>query len=281
MADTSKNTQSKKVEFTQAVTYVDGNPVWDLAADHVAYVLMMADNRLFIPVLRQHTDPKDRQGFWKEEASALKRSVSGIKFKGDNLQLGEPNESFFRDFVDNHFEYLYGTSTDDVDAHRKYLDVHSYMKTRIFKEGVQGVAHDEPEDDVVDQESVPIFDIMVGESEREIEIYQTLFSIEKKRMEPLFMVHTLREVKETDYQKYRKATTRQINARKRKLVSLDDYYLLSSIYDGLVQNVGGVVVDGKPCDAGNKTEWTPLVPLTHKLLVLSVIMREVEGKNVS
>ena len=281
MADTSKKTQSEKVEFTQAVNYVDGNPVWDFHADHVAYVLMMADNRLFVPVLRQHTDLKERRGFWKEEATALKRSVSGIKFKGDNLQLGEPNESFFRDFVDAHFEYLYGTSTDDVDAHRKYLDVHPYMKTRTFKEGVQGVSHDEPEDEVLDQESVPIFDIMVGETEREIELLQTLFSIEKKRMEPIYMTHTLREVKETDYQKYRKATTRQINARKRKLVSLDDYYLLSSIYDGLVQSVSGAVVDGKPCTPENKPDWMALVPLTHKLLVLSVVMREVEGKNVS
>jgi hypothetical protein len=288
MTDARKKTQSEK-EGTFAVVYVNGTPTWDFHADYVAYVLGMGASAdrvpIMVPVLRQHTDPVEKRGFRLENASALRRSVAGLKFRGDNLQLGEPNEGPYRDFVDEHFEFLYGTSTDDRAVHGKYLDERPYLKGRIFREGVQGISYEDVEEELPEEDaeesSVPIFDIMAGETDREIQVYQTLFSMERKRPETVEMTHTLREVRELDYQKYRKATTRQLNARARKLKSVEDYNLLSSIYDGLVKSVSNAVIDGVPCSEDNKKEWAELVPLEHKLLVLTIAMREVEGKNVS
>lgn len=277
MADALKDTQSAQESRSYALTFVDGNPVWDFKADLVSYSLVAKDGKLLVPVLRQHSNPESKNGFNKAVSAALKRAVSGITLKGDNIELPELNETPLRDFVDDQFDHFIGVSTDDYKVHKEWIDSHTYVKTRIFKEGVQGISYEAPE--IEEEGNDFIFDIMESDQQREVEVFQNLFSVEKMRTETVFMTHILREVSDTVYQRYRKATTRQLNARQRKLTSLEDYSLLEGVYDELAIRVDGAVVNGKPCVDKNKAEWVGLIPLDHKLLVLAVLMREIEGKN--
>lgn len=279
MADTRKDTQSTKDERSFALTYVDNTPVWDVKADLITFALPMKDGKLMLPVLRQHTDPEAKTGFFKEAAFALKKATSGIKLKGDNIELPDLNEAPLQNFVDAHFDHFVGVSSDNFSAHRAWLDARPFMKSRIFREGVQGISYEAPEESL-DSGDDFIFDIMESEKEREVEIFQKLFSVEKTRVETVVMSHFVREVTENIYQKYRKATTRQLNSRQKKLTNLEDYSLLSEVYNDLIVRVDGMVVGGVACAEDNKSDWVNLVPLEHKLLVLAVLMREIEGKNV-
>lgn len=264
---------------TYAVSYLNGDPVWNIKADLIPFSIEMDDGKLMVPVLRQHTDPAAKSGFSKEYSQAVNRSISGLKIKGDNIELQDPNDAPFKDFVDAHFDHFFGVSTDDVSVHKKFLDERGYLKNRIFKEGVQGLYFEEAEKE--DQSNDFIFDILDTSSGKTVEVKQKLFSIEKMRTEVIKMKHTLKDVTEEVYQKYRKATTRQLHARKKKLVTFEDHEVMASIYKDLVQSVSGLVIDGKACNLDNKSEWVDFVPLEHKLFVVSLLMREIEGKNVS
>lgn len=265
---------------TYAVVYQNGDPVWDVKADAVAFALGMDDGKLMVPVLRQHTDPAAKSGFAKEYSNAVGRSVSGLKIKGDNIELQDPNDAPFKEFVDLHFEKFYGVSTDDVSAHKKFLNDRSYLKARIFREGVQGISYEEDDSEAASDNDF-IFDITDTSGVRKVTVFQKLFSIERNRVERIDMEHTLKEVTEDVYQKFRKATTRHLQARKKKLLTIEDHDTMAAIYKELIQSVSGVVVDGKPCKLDNKNEWVDLIPLEHKLFVVSILMREIEGKNVS
>ena len=278
MADALKDTQSTQEERSFALTYVDSTPVWDFGADLVSFALVSKDGKLMVPVLRQHTDPQAKTGFSKAVAAALKHAISGIKLKGDNIELPELNEAPLRDFVDTHFDHFIGVSSDDYAVHVAWLNQRPFIKERIFKEGVQGISYENPE--VEDFGSDFIFDIMESDQTREVELFQKLFSPEKMRVETVYLKHVLKEVTDSVYQKYRKATVRQLNARQKRLTSFEDYNLMVEVYDELVLSIDGAVVNGAACNQKNKASWINLIPLDHKLLVLAVLMREIEGKNV-
>jgi len=277
-------TKQIKQTPTYALTYIDDVPKWDFGADLVTYSLLMPKNRLLVPAIRQHTDMEARKGFFREEIEALKRSVAGIKFRGDTMEIGDVNEVPLWNFVDMHFERFFGVEPDDPELHKKYLDEHCSIKTRIFREGVQGITYEEPDDDSSEIDSNDIsfqlYDITAIEDNKEIELYQHLYSVEKKRVEQVYMTHVISMMSESDYQRYRRATTRKINARKRTMVSLEDYFSQNALYNKLIVRIDGALVNGKPCESENKEDWVDLIPLDHKLLVLSVLVREIEGKNV-
>lgn len=275
MADSRKDTRSKE-EKSFALTYLDEKPVWDFSADLVAYALGMAGNTVLVPVLRQHTNPEEKRGFFTENAAALRLAASGIKVKGDDMEIPEPNEKPLRDFIDLHFEFLFGVSSSDVDVHKAFLDENPYIKSRIFREGVDGVQGSDEEEEV---KSNFIFDIMSPNRERDVDTQQILFSIERNRAERVVLTHKMAEVTDAIYREYKGATTRKVQARTRKVFAMEDYNVLSNVYNKLVISISGAVVDKKPCSNDNKKEWVDLVPLGQKLSVLTALMREIEGKN--
>ena len=278
--DTSMNESLPK---TNAVVYKDGIPKWDVAADEVAYVFTHTEkgtDYLFVPVLRQHTDPQSKKGFSYANKTALREATPAMKMSGDEFELPIADERPYEQFVDEHFVRIVGTSVEDPATHKAWLNERPHMKVRIFKEGVQGISREVSEDEGV---GADIFDIMAAvttSDEREIELFQELFSVEKGKKERLVMVHKLKEASEKEYQSWRKSSTRKFNPRKRKFIAKENYDVLEKIYDDLVNSIEGMVINSKSCHLDNKGEWVGLVPLEHKLLVLDAVFSDYAGKNL-
>jgi hypothetical protein len=246
MVDSRKDSRPKKGrdDSTNAVVYVNGNPCWDIAADEVAFAMKVEQKGkdfLFLPAIRQHTDAVDKKGFAYENKVAVRDSASPMKISGDDFELIPLDEKPLRAFVDTHFTRLYGVSDQDQDVmkHKKYLDEHPYLKTRIFREGVQGIGAYVSEEDEVDE--LDVLDISIDLSdERKIEIVQDLYSPTKNRVEEILMVHHVKEPSEKSYQTWRKASTSKFNTRKKKFITRENYDVLEQVYDGLAISIDGI-----------------------------------------
>jgi hypothetical protein len=281
VADTQKDTQPVKGKTTNAVVYVDGIPKWDVLSDEVSYALLLEQRGkefIFVPVLRQHTDSQAKKGFAYANKVALRDAIPPMKMKGREYELPLADEKPYIDFVDDHFVRILGTSSDNVDEHKAYLDERPHLKVRIFREGVEGLEVKEAEED---EGPMDIFDISVGVGEDEIELdfIHDLFSPTKNRKERINITHKVREASEKEYQLWRKSSTRKFNPSKRKFTTQENYDVLEKIYNDLIVSVDGMVVDKKECSKGNKEDWVDLIPLEHKLLVLERVFQDYMGKN--
>jgi hypothetical protein len=285
MADTQKDSQPKE---SNAIAYKKGIPVWDISALEVAYLLRLEQkgkDYWLVPVLKQHTDLQEKAGFTYQHKQALQKSTPAMKMStGDEFEIAPLDEAPLREFVDEHFVRLIGTTSDDKDIHKQYLDEHPYLKTRIFREGVQGITvrEKEEEDDFFEDgdDAVDLFDISVGlEEEREVHLFQELFDPGKGKRVTVDMTHTVKDPSEKAYQTWRKASTRKFNSRKRKFITRENYDVLEKLYDGIVVSVSGLAIGKSDCKDANRAEWLPLVPLEHKLLVLDTLFSEIVSKN--
>lgn len=283
MADTQKDTQPVKGKTTNAVNYVNGVPKWDIAADEVAYALIIEQkgrDYIFAPVLRQHTDAQSKKGFAYANKVALREAIPAMKISGEEFELPLIDEQPYINFVDDHFVSILGTASDDKEQHRKYLDERPSLKVRIFKEGIQGTTIEDEDED--ESSNLDLFDISIGigSEDREVALFHELFSPTKGRKERINMVHRLKDASEKEYQLWRKSSTRKFNPRKKKFITKENYDVLEKIYDDLVVSVDGMIVNGKACRTNNKEDWVSLIPLEHKLLVLNDIFSDYAGKNL-
>ena len=281
MADTQKDTQPVKGKTTNAVVYINAIPKWDIAADEVAYALLLEQRGreyIFVPVLRQHTDSQGKKGFAYANKVALREAIPAMTMKGQEYELPLANEDPYVDFVDDHFVCILGTASEDVAQHKAFLDERPHLKVRIFKEGVQGLEVKETEEE---EAPLDLFDISVGinDEERELLFIHDLFSPDKNRKERINIIHRIRDASEKEYQLWRKSSTRKFNPKKRKFITQENYDVLEKIYDDLASSVDGMVVEKKACRKDNKSDWIGLIPLEHKLLVLEVVFQDYIGKN--
>lgn len=274
---------SQKTVSTQfpkhALRIADGKPVWDISADEVVYRLLIEQgNRDYVvyPRIRQHKDLQERKGFFYDYKSTLQEAVPALRVEGSEIEIPSLEEKPVIRFVDKYFEGFYGTDRDDdVDAHRRFLDARPWLKMRIFDECIQGEA---VSDDGFEEE-VSLLDIDIFEQgDVSVTLEQVLFDPEEEREHLVKMKHVLRKETEADYRKYTKAVSRKFNSRKRMFITQENYDVLNSLYNDMIIEIDGMVVAGEKCSSENRDKWLDLVPLDHKLLVLSKVFTNVQRK---
>lgn len=282
MTDSPKDSQSPTT--TTAVTYIDGVPHWDVGADQVIYRMMLElskDGTLIEEPLRvvmnQHTDMQAKKGSAYEHKQTLRAATTNMKMHGDEMDIPDMNEKPLHQFVDKHFAGFLKVDIPE-EQHKPWLNANSFMKTRIFRECIQGIALQE---DVAEEVPTEITQLRLVVGEELIPLVQTLYSDKEDRAEEIKIRHTWGPAAEGDYHKHRRSSSQSFNSRKRTFTSRENYDVLEQLYDDKIHSVEGMCINGKPCTKENKDEWVHLIPLEHKLLVLELIFRKARIKNVS
>ena len=127
-------------------------------------------------------------------------------------------------------------------------------------------------------------DFLVFEDEgdaEEIATEVTIADFKKKEELTVSVLHTLRAPSEADRIAYGKTTkTKTMTENKKESVWVTrNFDNVAKIYDSMVQNIDGAVIDGKHCEESNKAEWLGKVPLSWKAFVLTELFNRIESKN--
>jgi hypothetical protein len=94
------------------------------------------------------------------------------------------------------------------------------------------------------------------------------------------MSHQFRRETASEYQRYERATDKQLVHRKRGAIQRAvNHDIIEGLYNELVESVEGMTISGAPCTSANKSKWAPLVPYWHKQLALLKFFSGIQSKN--
>lgn len=282
----TKTAKKSEDSVTNAVAYLDNLPVWDVSADEVCFPILVEMNYkgkfkefVLFPALSQHTDRQSKKGFAYENKKVLRATISDMKIRGDEMQFASSDESAIHKFVDLHFTRFHN-ATISHEEQIAYLNKNSFLKTKIFREGIEGISLKEQDVELVGEgEDIDIFSINFDNPVEEISLTQELFSPEKGRLEEIDITHFWGPATDPDFAAFKKATHQTYNSRKRTFVARENYDVLEQLYNSKVTKVEGMCVGSERCVETNKKNWVDLIPLEHKLVVLELIFRKIRTKN--
>lgn len=126
---------------------------------------------------------------------------------------------------------------------------------------------------------VDIFSIDL-EPTTSVPLTQRLYLPAAAQIVALEMQHNFRRETAAEYQRYERATERQLVHRKRQAYQrTTNHSVIEQLYNSLIESVDGMTIKGAPCAAANKDQWLELVPYWHKHLALTDFFSGIQSKN--
>jgi len=183
-------------------------------------------------------------------------------------------------FFWKHFLKLSGLSKRDgseptAEEQQQWIRKQSKLgiERAVVMNGFGGVSVEQTEED----EEELLFDL---DSDNCIKTYQHLYFPDLKLTRRIDMAHHLGQETDQHSRRYRQATGKsQIHTRKQEWEKVTNYDTVEHLYNGLIEKVDGMQVQGVPCTESNKTDWIELIPFWHKEFVLGELFRGVQVKN--
>lgn len=97
---------------------------------------------------------------------------------------------------------------------------------------------------------------------------------------PLEMQHNFRRETAAEFQRYERATDKQLIHRKRQAYQRAvNHSVIEDLYNGLIESVEGMTVNGEDCSKENRSKWVGIIPYWHKQLALMEFFSGVQSKN--
>lgn len=94
-------------------------------------------------------------------------------------------------------------------------------------------------------------------------------------------VHHFAPISANHYAKYeRQAVNLERNEGKKEIVIIENFDIEEKFYDELIERVEGAVINGEPCEAGNKPVWIKLMPFRFKSVAIAEAFNRARIKNV-
>lgn len=256
-------------QISTALVYVDDKPFWELTVPEIAYPLTIEqDGRDF----RFYCHLKPYRAY---ELKKTLGEVGGTgKMVGKEMEILPDNDQFYKPLCDSCFLRFTGTSSDQPEDHKAYLDENPWMKLRIVKEGFGGIMLDFSEDH---QPVSALTFTLRSDAGSRVATHQTLYSPEREIEDDVKLVHHLCRDTELDYQRWDKASKRKVNLRTSEWRLDPNYDVLEGLYKDLIRKADGFLFEGAPCEETNKEQWVGIVPLWHKILVINQVFRIKKG----
>ena len=252
----------------------DLTPVLELAADELIFPVKVEQGGAEYVALF-HMRPYGE----RELIDFLDERAGEFTSKGRARLIIEPStKPGFTELFDRYFVRLGGVEGDpSIEQQKAWLARHERLKQRVIQEGYGGGEILAPENEGVPHlHGLRLADITANR----IAIGCTLWCEETSRAERVTVTHVLRAETPEDNRKYAQATGRLENyTRKGTWKVLIDHAALCSLYDSMVEEVSGYVLDGAPCSPENKAAWLTLIPVWHKVAVIQEVFAGGSVKN--
>lgn len=262
---------------------------WELTADELIYPFTLQSAGKNLPLF-VHLKPY--------AASDLKKLLTdtayAVKYEDDETSeivksKPERNAAFFW----KHFMRLSGHGKEAADGDPSLEKQKEFINNnprfdipeKAVLEGFGGIALKREDDDTTatngngdaHTETVDIFS-MDFSAKQAITLTQKM-AIDGAAV-ALEMTHHFRRETASEYQRYERATDKQLINRKRfAMQRVVNHDVLESLYDALIDFIDGMNVKGEPCASRNKNAWVGLVPYWHKQLALIQFFSGIQSKN--
>ncbi len=186
------------------------------------------------------------------------------------------------DFVRNHFVALTNVAIDDkgtepsVDQKRMFLEANPHLYGRIFRECIMGGIKLAPEAEEDVTKAFFILDMNARGSEVKMEVEL----VDPKAQTILIpVVHKMAKESEKDRSRYNRAQKTRMRTHKGEWRVATNYDIIRNLYNNLVEGLEGILLEGQPLTANNKTAWVDLVPFFWKVTAINELFKAVRVKN--
>lgn len=208
-----------------------------------------------------------------ELKDVLRRAVSGYKREKQDVEIYREDPSVYIPLCDAHFVSL-GNSTGTPEAQKAWLDRNPEIKPKIVEFSFGGLRVDNPVNDADED----VFDITLDFT-GQVDVYQELYDQDTDKIVKVNMTHKHQHPTEAQFRDYRNARRNKFLRKSTLWTVSEQHSTLEKLYDAIVQDVVGVLVNNKECTLSNKTEWVSQIPLWHKIWVVDQIFNDLIVKN--
>lgn len=253
-----------------SVIQIDNKPTWNFS-DTTAY-----------PVQIQQRDNTERTVYVylspykaNELKNILSNIVAGYRRDNKDVSIVREDRAVYTPLFDAHFIKL-GNATGTPEAQKAWLDnKHPELKPVMVEHTFGGLKRSllpSSEDD-----NGPL-DI-VGDLDQGIPVYQSLYDPDTDTVVKVEMLHRYTQPSEAQFRRYRSARQNKFLRKKAIWTVIDNYDILSGLYDEVVTAVDGTCTDAGRCTESTKSKWIGDIPLWHKIWIVDQIFADLIEKN--
>jgi len=267
MSDTQKDSRN-------AIAYLDGNPVLDLAADRYIYPITTPDDQFKLYVSMRAYEPYAVKKFYDQVLPKRKRRTS------TETTVETPDAADLRSFVMDHFEHFSGAALEDgsepgPELQRQWLEENPVFVERIFRQGVDMVGPRTRPDEAKPGKAILVF----GGNAQRIPLEFRLYSPERTCEETIRPVAVIDKLTQSDKHKYDKAISIIENSRRGETYTEANWDVIEHLCNSRLNRIEGAVINGEPCEAANKEDWIKRLPIIPKIYIVGQAVQSVDLKN--
>lgn len=267
MSDTQQDSRN-------AVAYLDGKPVLELAGDQYVYPINTPDDQFKLYVAIRAYEPYAVKRFYDQVVPKRKRRTT-------TEQTFETQDAAdVRAFVMDHFSSFSGASLEDGSEpsptqQKEWLKENPVFVERIFRLGIDAVGPRTRPDQAKPGKAILVF----GQKEHRIPLEFRLYSPGRQCEEILRPVAVLDKLTQPDKHNYDKAISIIENSRRGEIYTEANWDVIEQLCDHKIKRLEGAVLDGQACVESNKEAWVKRLPLIAKIYVMAQAVQDIELKN--
>jgi hypothetical protein len=265
-------TDTQKTESREAVAYVDGRPLLEVACGEYVYPIDTEDGKFTVHCGIRPYQPYAIKKFYDGLVSRRKRRTP------DEQTIEFPDYAEAIDFILGHLGNLYGVELADgtspsAEDQKRWLEQNRPFAERIFRFGVDYFfeRQETPESGRV----VLVF----GRREHRIPVELRLYAPKTKRVEAIELFHVLDRMSQSDRHQYDRAVSVVESSKRGERFVEANWDVVEGLYNQRAKAVDGALVEGVPCTEANRDAWIKLIPFCLKVHVMHTAMREIELGN--
>ncbi len=122
--------------------------------------------------------------------------------------------------------------------------------------------------------------VLDDETRSQVHTFVRVYDVEEQKTRRITLVHSIRELVETDSRKWRKASGNTgMRTQQQEYTRNENHDMMQDLYISICDGLEGAVINGKECGSDNKNDWLKLVPYNWMFLVVNRIFRGSQIKN--